>query len=91
MWAYYTVITYFALALLTPVVWALGRVYRRASGRRSVLCPTGQESTLIELDAGHAARTHALGKAEARVRNCAHWPDRQGCGRECLTQIHVAA
>lgn len=91
MWAYYTVITYFVLALLVPVTWALGQAYRRAGGRRPVVCPSGQDSAIIELDAVYAARMHALGNPEGRVKQCALWPGRQGCDRQCLAQIHLAA
>ena len=91
MWAYYTAITYFVLALLVPVCWALGRAYRRAGGSRAVFCPSDQEQTFIQLDAAYAARMHALGNPEAKVKVCSRWPGRQDCGRECLMQIHLAA
>ena len=91
MWALYTILGYFILVLITPIVWALGKAYRRASGRRTVFCPEDQERTFIELDAGYAVRMHALGNPEERIKACARWPDRQSCGQECLTQIRLAA
>ena len=39
MWAIYTVIVYFALALLLPVGWVLVPVWRRARAERQVACP----------------------------------------------------
>ncbi len=91
MWAYYTVLTYFVLALLVPIVLALGGAYHRARRERSVFCPADQERSLVQLDAAYAARMHALGNPEARIKLCSRWPERQACARDCLEQIHPAA
>jgi len=90
MWAVYTFVSYLALALLIPVAWALAPVWRRARLPRSVNCPALRDSALVELDAWYAVKMHTLGNDERRVRICSHWPERGGCGRECLAQIGVA-
>ena len=84
MWAVFTVIGYFLLALLIPAVWSLAGVWRRTRGTRAVTCPELAGPAAIEFDGWYAVRMHALGEAELRVLACSHWPERSGCGRECL-------
>lgn len=68
-----------------------GGAYHRARRERSVFCPADQERSLVQLDAAYAARMHALGNPEARIKLCSRWPERQACARDCLEQIHLAA
>ena len=91
MWSVYTVLGYFALALLVPTSWALGHTWRRARNSRHVICPAVGASALVTLDPWYAVRKHALGDNELRVKNCACWPERRECGQECLTQIGTTA
>ena len=56
MWAIYTVIVYFALALLLPVGWVLVPVWRRARAERQVACPDAGATALVALDPWYAAR-----------------------------------
>jgi hypothetical protein len=87
MWSVYTIIGYFLLALLVPVVWALLPVWRRARGSRPVVCPANGGEALVGLDRWYAVRGRALGGREVRIRSCSKWPDRSSCGRECAGQI----
>jgi hypothetical protein len=87
MWAIFTVIGYFLLALLIPVCWSLGRVWRRTRGAHAVTCPGIGEPALLGLDQWHAVRMHARGDAELRVLECSQWPERGNCARQCLAQI----
>jgi hypothetical protein len=44
----------------------------------------------VVVDARHAAAT-ALGKSpELRLSSCSRWPERAGCGQECLRQIEAS-
>lgn len=87
MWAVYTVLGYFLLALLVPVGWALGHVWRRAREPRHLTCPDDSVASLVGLDPWYAVREHTLGEPEVRVRECTRWPERRECGQECLRQI----
>ena len=87
MWVVYTVMAYFLLALLIPVAWASARTWQRARVSRRVTCPEGGTASLVMLDPWFAVRMHALGNGELRVRDCARWPERGGCSRECLGQL----
>jgi hypothetical protein len=87
MWAVLVVMTYFVLALLAPIGWALGRTWYKARLPRRVACPVVYKPATVDMDAWFAARMHALGMPETRVRNCSLWPARANCSRECLADI----
>ena len=87
MWAVLTVIAYLLLALLIPMVWALGRTWRRTRNSRNVTCPELGALTEISLDSCYAVRMHAIGEQELRVRACARWPEHRDCGQNCLSLI----
>lgn len=75
---------FFVIALLAPAAWTLWKVYRRSHGAREVTCPKANHFATIELDARHAVAMYALGEADRRVKSCSLWPEREGCGQECV-------
>lgn len=87
MWVAYVFIGYLVMALTIPVSIALVPAWRRHKGAQQVTCPATGASAIVMLDPWHAARMHALGNYELRVRSCTGWPERCDCGQECLTQI----
>jgi hypothetical protein len=59
-------------------------------GQRVITCPENQKPAGVVVDARHAAAT-ALGKSPAlRLSSCSRWPERAGCGQECLSQIQAS-
>lgn len=64
--------------------------YLRFRGARLVTCPQTNEPAGVEVDASRAALTAVLGKPDFHLTACSHWPERQGCGQECLKQIEAA-
>jgi hypothetical protein len=55
-----------------------------------VSCPETKHSAGVRVDAARAAWT-GLGQAPAlRLSECSRWPERAGCGQECLRQIATA-
>jgi len=84
MWAVFTIIGYFILALLIPATLALWPVWRRARPSRHVTCPASGGTVLINLDPWYAVRMHAAGNRELRVRSCPLWPAWGNCGQECI-------
>jgi hypothetical protein len=79
-----------SVALLVVV---LGRVayqwivFRR---RRLIDCPENRRPAGVQLDAWHAAWT-SVGKTPGlRLSACTRWPERAGCGQQCLSQIEAA-
>jgi hypothetical protein len=62
----------------------------RYRGTRIVVCPESREMVAVRVDAAHAALSAPQGRPELRLEACTRWPERQGCGQECLGQIESA-
>lgn len=89
-----TVLTYALIGLGIPfAVYLLVqkplREYFRMRGARVVACPENQQTVAVRVDAGHAALTAAGGHERLRLESCTRWPEKAGCGQECLTQIEA--
>jgi hypothetical protein len=73
------------------VLFVFGRrlvgVWLRYRGTRVVVCPEDHEMVAVRVDAGHAALSAPQGRVELRLEFCARWPEKAGCGQECLSQI----
>lgn len=70
------------------LLWVLPS-YRAYRGRRVVTCPETGRATGLHVDAARAARSAWKGPLDLRVKSCARWPERAGCGQECLSQLPV--
>lgn len=57
----------------------------RARGTRLVACPETKRPAAVELDAMRAAFGAEPG--QLRLASCSRWPERKGCGQECLTEV----
>ncbi len=66
------------------------QVYLKLRGKRLVICPEARIPAAVELDAKGLAREAAWGTPHLRLSECSRWPERQGCGQECLRQIEAA-
>jgi hypothetical protein len=75
---------------LVPLSWLVLRAYRKYRGLRVVTCPETQKPVAVRLDAARAARSELLGDVQYRLESCTRWPEREGCGQECLEQIEAA-
>jgi len=70
-------------------VWRLARAWWKYRGGEDHLS-RNQQAAGVVVDARHAAAT-ALGKSpELRLSSCSRWPERAGCGQECLSQIEAS-
>ena len=78
------------LLSLVPLGWRTLRTYQKFRGKRVVTCPETGCPEAVEVDRKHAAATTWLRETELRLASCSHWPQREGCGQECLTQIEAA-
>ncbi|MBZ5621050.1 MAG: hypothetical protein LAQ69_20330 [Acidobacteriia bacterium] len=82
-----------AVVLLGVVVLSGIAIVRLASswwkyrGRRVITCPENQRPAGVLVDSRHAAATALAGAPELRLSACSRWPERAGCGQQCLTQI----
>ena len=73
-----------------PMGWVALRAYRRFRGARVVTCPETGCGAVVEIDRAHAALTFAAGETEFRLTSCTRWPERKGCGQECVSQIEAS-
>jgi hypothetical protein len=70
-----------------PIGWVALRAYRRFRGTRVVTCPETGCGAAVEFDRGHAAMTFAMGETKYRLTSCTQWPEKEGCGQGCVSQI----
>ena len=73
------------LLLRNPV-----REYLLMRGDRLVTCPENNQPVGVKVDAAHAAVSAARGFRELSLEQCSRWPEKAGCGQECLRQIEAA-
>jgi len=78
-------VLYAGLRLTEPV-----RVYLRYRGQRLVTCPETQKSAGVRVAARQAAeRFFTRSRQQIRLCECSRWPERVGCGQDCLSQIEA--
>jgi len=75
-----------ALGIVATIV--LIQVLRASRGTRLVACPETKRPAAVELGAVRAARS-LFGDEPGRLRlsNCSRWPEKAGCGQECLAEV----
>ena len=61
--------------------------YRELRGDHLITCPENHKSAAVRIAAGKAAVEATIGKDYLRLSNCSRWPEKKGCGQECLAQI----
>ncbi len=77
-----------AAALLAGIgALRLIRLWMRYHGEMVVRCPETHRPTGVTVDARRAALTAPGRSASLRLSNCSRWPERAGCGQECIAQI----
>ncbi len=82
----YLVVT-IVVVLVGIAMWRLARAWWKFRGERVVTCPENRRAAGVAVDAAHAAATAFGGTAELRLSHCSRWPEKKGCGQECLAQI----
>lgn len=81
------------IALMVAVVlaaWVLGRALRiwwKFRGERVISCPENQRPAGVTVDAVHAAAAPFAQSPVLRLSACSRWPERAGCGQQCLSQV----
>lgn len=80
--------------LILALMFVLGRAFLRVflefTGNRVITCPENRCPAGVRVDAAHAGITGIKGDPELRLKSCSRWPERQGCGQQCLSQIEAA-
>ncbi len=68
-----------------PGIW----VYFGYRGKRLVSCPETHKAAAVDVAAGEAAVGAFLSEPTLRLKDCSRWPERAGCGQDCLGQVEV--
>lgn len=84
-------------ALLAVAVVAIGILSGRLSsawfrfrGARVITCPGNFRPAGVHVDERHAALSALTGSPALRLSACSRWPELEGCGQQCLSQIEEA-
>lgn len=80
-------------AIAVAIIYAgvrFGRAYFRLKGTRVVTCPADQSQAAVDVNARKAAAGAVLGSPNFAITGCSHWPERHGCGQQCLREIQAA-
>lgn len=83
----HTVALLIAGALLFLVSARLVTILFRYYGPRVITCPENRESAGVELDVRQILATGLVHPPRLQLSACSRWPERAGCGQECLSQI----
>ena len=75
-----------ALVLLAAVLRGLYGWWK-FRGRRLVTCPENQRPAGVRLDSSRAALGGLLHAPKLELAECTRWPEKAGCGQECLREI----
>jgi hypothetical protein len=68
------------ILLALMVGWPRVRAWLKFRGDAVVQCPENHRPAGVRVDAWHAANG-------LRLSSCSRWPDKAGCGQECLAEI----
>jgi len=86
--------TYFilALAVIAGILLVLrfqvaAREYWKLSGKLLVTCPENKHTEAVEIAGGRAAAAALIGGKQVELKACSRWPERRGCGQDCLSQL----
>jgi hypothetical protein len=66
------------------------RLVLRWRGTRLVQCPETRRPAAVDLDVREALVSGMFGRQHLRLRDCSRWPERAGCGEDCLAQVERA-
>jgi hypothetical protein len=76
--------------LAAVVLWRIVGAWVKYRGNRLITCPENQRPAGVRVDAGHVAAT-ALGRhSELRLSSCSRWPEKSGCGQQCISQVEAS-
>ncbi len=84
---YFVVVGLVLLAVAALLITVVVQNFLKYRGDRLVTCPETKAPAAVHVNAIRAAGAAVLGKADVRLDQCSRWPERQGCGQECLSQI----
>lgn len=78
-----------AVGLLAYRLGVASRFYLKYRGERMVECPENRQPAVVAVAAARGAAGAVAGIPPLRLEECSRWPERAGCGQECLRQIEA--
>ncbi len=85
----HTVVLLAAIGLLCLATIRVVSVLYKYYGARVVTCPETHRSAGVALDVRRVLSTGLASAPQLRLSSCSRWPERAGCGQECLSQIEA--
>ncbi len=83
-----------SLSLFILIYFAIRRastVWAQYRGPQVVICPETRQPAGVQVDLTRAEKAAFLDlSTDLRLSSCSRWPEREGCGQECLTQLESA-
>jgi len=83
----HTIALLVAVGLLCLVSVRVVSIMYKYQGARVITCPENREHAGVELDIRRALSTGVVSPPRLVLASCSRWPERAGCGQECLSQI----
>lgn len=80
-------------AAMGTVVAVVARRFKRMRATRVITCPETSAGAAVHIGAASALGAALRGSevtTTLRLSDCTRWPERAGCGQECLSQIEQA-
>lgn len=86
--------TFFALLIAALAAYLVFsgflRTWRIHRGLRVLTCPETLQPAAVKVAAFDAAKWFAVsGEADLHLASCSRWPEKAGCGEECLAQVEA--
>lgn len=78
-----------AIALFVFRAVPAAQAYFKFRGKRLVTCPETHAPAAVEAAVGEAALGAFVNEPTLHLQECSRWPEREGCGQECLSQIEA--
>ena len=72
------------------LLWRLvvaARFYFKLRGERIITCPETEKPEAVKVAAASLAVRRFVGLPELRLEDCSRWPEREGCGQDCLREV----
>jgi hypothetical protein len=80
-----------AVAILAGVIcYRAFRLWLKCRGARVITCPENLRPAGVTVDAGGVAVHPFTSNPRLRLSSCSRWPERAGCGQDCLSEVAAA-
>jgi hypothetical protein len=84
-----TFVTAVAILLAGYAAGRFVRLWWKYLGERVITCPENLRPAGISVDAARVA-ARAFTGTQLQLATCSRWPERAGCGQDCLSQVAAA-